>query len=28
LKQGCINGHPLIRKIFDNKEISELIYRW
>lgn len=27
LRQGCINGHPLIRKIFDNKEISELIYR-
>ena len=27
LKQGCINGHPLIRKIFDNKKISELIYR-
>ncbi len=27
LKQGIINGHPLIKKIFENKEISELIYR-
>ena len=27
LKRGIINGHPLIKKIFENKEISELIYR-
>ena len=27
LKQGIIKGHPLIKKIFENKEISELIYR-
>ena len=27
IKQGIINGHPLIKKIFENKEISELIYR-
>lgn len=27
LKEGSINGYPQIKKILENKKISELIYR-
>jgi hypothetical protein len=27
IKHGMVKGHPLIRKMFENKEMSELIYR-